>query len=72
MSGPQTEMSDTITVRDHSQPCEHGSLWPHWVNAVNAKWWQEPECLGGRAMILRQVDEGVWMEVREDGGAVAE
>ena len=63
-------MSDTITVRDHGQPCEHGSFWSHSVDAANAKWWQEPDCLGGRSMILRQVDEGVWMEVQEDGGAV--
>ena len=44
--------NDTINVRDHGQPCEHGSLWPHWINTANAKWWQEPECLGGREMLL--------------------
>ena len=60
-------MNDTISVRDHSRPCEHGSLWPHSVNPAQAKWWQEPECLGGREMILRKVGDGVWAEVGEDG-----
>jgi hypothetical protein len=72
MSGLQTETSETISVRDHDRPCEHGSLWAHWTNTAKARWWQEPECLGGRAMILRKVDEGVWMEVREDDGTVEE
>ena len=57
---PQTR---SITVRDHGQPCEHGSLWPHWTNAAKAKWWQEPECLGGKEMILDRVRDGVWREV---------
>jgi hypothetical protein len=55
-------MSDTISVRDHSQPCEHGSLWPHWEHPAQAKWWQEPECLGGREMILRSLGAGMWAE----------
>jgi len=61
------DTNDTINVRDHGEPCEHGSLWPHWINAANAKWWQEPECLGGREMVLRRIDEGVWAEVHGDG-----
>ena len=61
MSGQN--MSETISVRDHSRPCEHGSLWHHWKEIKNAKWWQEPECLGGREMILRRVDNGLWEEV---------
>ena len=61
MSGQN--MSETISVRDHSRPCEHGSLWHHWEEIKNAKWWQEPECLGGREMILRRVDNGLWEEV---------
>lgn len=61
------DANDTIIVRDHGLPCEHGSLWPHWINASNAKWWQEPECLGGREMVLRRLDEGVWAEVHGDG-----
>jgi hypothetical protein len=60
-------MSDTISVRDHSQPCEHGSLWPHWIERAKAKWWQEPECLGGREMTLLRLSDGVWVEVAEDG-----
>jgi hypothetical protein len=61
-------MTDIIKVRDHSRRCEHGSLWPHWFNAAKARWWQEPDCLGGREMTLRRVDDGVWAEVEEDGG----
>jgi hypothetical protein len=56
-------MDELITVRDHSRPCEHGSLWPHWLEAADAKWWQEPECLGGRELILRRVGNGLWEEV---------
>lgn len=59
-------MSATISVRDHSQPCEHGSLWPHWLDAAEAKWWQEPECLGGRKMNLRSAGDGVWVEVEDE------
>ena len=58
-------MGDTISVRDHSRPCEHGSLWPHWINAAHARWWKEPECLGGREMTLRRLDDAVWIEVDE-------
>ena len=60
-------MDDTIRVRDHSRPCEHGSLWSHWIEAPNAKWWQEPDCLGGRAMTLRRLDDGLWQEIDDDG-----
>jgi hypothetical protein len=59
-------MGDTISVRDHRRPCEHGSLWSHAVNPTKAKWWQEPECLGGREMILRSLGDGVWTEVDAD------
>jgi len=31
------KMSETISVWDHSQPCEHGSRWPPWINAANAR-----------------------------------
>jgi hypothetical protein len=56
-------MSGTIRVRDHSRPCEHGSLWPHWIGSpTKAKWWQGPDCPGGREMILRRVGDGVWRE----------
>jgi len=65
-------MSDTITVRDHSQPCEHGSLWHHWFTATKRKWWQEPDCLGGKEMTLRGVGDGVWMEVDEDPDETAD
>lgn len=57
-------VSETITVRDHNKPCEHGSLWSHWVNAANAKWWQEPECLGGRKMTLQKTSDGTWREIK--------
>jgi len=52
-----------MSVRDHTRECEHGSLWPHWTEVKNAKWWQEPECLGGKEMILRRLGGGVWGEV---------
>jgi hypothetical protein len=38
-------------------------LWPHWEKASEAKWWQEPECLGGKEMILRSAGDGLWQEV---------
>ena len=56
-------MSDTISVRDHSQPCEHGSLWPHWFSARQAKWWQTPDCLGGHEMTLRRIYDDIPGEV---------
>ena len=60
-------MGETISVRDHAKPCEHGSLWAHWVKAAEAKWWQPPECLGGREMLLEQAREGLWAEVETKG-----
>ena len=60
-------MDDTIRVRDYSQTCEHGSLWSHWIEASKAKWWQEPDCLGGREMTLRRLEDGLWQEIDDDG-----
>ena len=54
---------NTIRVRDHSRPCEHGSLWHHWEKVSDARWWQEPECLGGKELVLRSAGEGWWREV---------
>jgi hypothetical protein len=54
-------MEDTIEVRDHSRPCEHGALWAHWPR--KGRWWREPDCPGGRRMTLRRSDEGIWVEV---------
>ncbi len=56
-------MSETISVRDHSQPCEHGSLFHHWISLKTARWWKEPECLGGKEMTLRRLPDGNWVEV---------
>ncbi len=56
---------EIIVVRDHTKPCEHGSLWAHWITVKNAKWWQEPECLGGRGMTLRQLKDGLWQQIDE-------
>lgn len=55
-------MNDTITVRDHSRPCEHGSLWSHW-DGRKGKWWQGPDCLGGTEIILQRREDGSWIEV---------
>ena len=63
MEDERAKMDELITVHDHSRPCEHGSLWPHWLKAADAKWWQTPECLGGRELILRCVGDGLWEEV---------
>ena len=58
-----------MSVRDHSRPCEYGSLWPHWTEVAKAKWWQEPECLGGREIVLQQRPDGAWIEIaRSDAG----
>ncbi len=59
-------MDDVTTVRDHSKPCEHGSLWPHWIESTEARWWREPECLGGREMTLERVEDRLWREVGPD------
>jgi hypothetical protein len=58
-------MAETIRVRDHSRPCEHGSQWTHWFGA-RPKWWQPPDCPGGKEMILRRVADGTWIEVEDD------
>lgn len=62
-------MDDTISVRDYSQPCEHGYLWPHWIETTKGKWWQQPDCFGGKKMILRRLPDGLLMEVEavDDG-----
>lgn len=60
-------MEETISVRDHSRPCEHGSLWPHWLDSAKARWWREPECPGGREMTLRRLDDRTWEEVEPEG-----
>jgi hypothetical protein len=67
--GPEaTEGGDVIRVRDHSRTCEHGSQWSHWMGA-RPKWWQPPDCLGGRELILRRVDPGTWVEVEPPAAA---
>lgn len=65
--GEGAPTGDTVRVRDHARPCEHGRLWPHWITTKNAKWWQEPECLGGMEMILRRRPEGLWEEIPAEG-----
>lgn len=39
---------ETLTIEDICSGC---GKWPHWINATNAKRWQEPECLVGREMV---------------------
>ncbi len=56
-------MSDTISLRDHTEPCEHGSLWSHFLNVAKSKWWHEPDCVGGRELIFQLQADGVWKEV---------
>ena len=58
-------MSETMRVRDHSRLCEHGSLIPHWITSGKGRWWKEPECYGGREVVLRRVGDGLWQEVEE-------
>ncbi|MCB2222647.1 MAG: hypothetical protein KQH83_00620 [Actinobacteria bacterium] len=59
---------EIVRVRDHTRPCEHGSLWQHWFEVSTARWWQEPDCPGGREMVLRRRPDGAWEEI-DDGGA---
>ncbi len=59
------DTSATIRVRDHRRPCKHGSLRPHRLAVADAEWRQEPECLGGGEMILRQLPDGLWEQVPE-------
>ncbi len=63
---------NTLTVRDHSQPCDHKGLAykPHWDG-----YWLCSACPGGREIVLRKerfwpetsVAEpcDVWLEVTE-------
>jgi len=60
--GERAEPGVRITVRDHARPCEHGSLWAHWISPSTARWWKEPDCPGGREMILQSQGDGVWAE----------
>jgi len=62
------KVSETMRVRDHNQLCEHGSLTPHWITSGKGRWWKEPECYGGREIVLRRDDDGHWMEVGEKTG----
>jgi len=59
-------MEETIRVRDHSRTCEHGRLWQHWFEVTKAGWWQEPDCLGGKEMVLRRVEGSLWEEIEGD------
>ena len=52
-----------IGVRDHSRPCEHGSLWAHFLETRKGRWWTEPDCPGGQEILLRRVEDGHWEEV---------
>ncbi len=65
-TGRTLRLMDTITVYDHSRTCAHGSLWSHWTEASKAKWWQEPDCLGGHRMTLRRVGDDVWQDITSD------
>ena len=64
-------MNDILTVRDHSQPCEHppntrDSL-GRGLYSVTGLWWCEfPECPGGREIKLRRPD---WFGDRPGGNA---
>lgn len=66
-----TTERDTMRLRDHTRLCEHGSLTPHWTTDGKGRWWKEPECYGGREIVLERVDDGLWREVEEDRGGVA-
>jgi hypothetical protein len=63
-------MDDIIRLRDHERPCEHGSLWPHAHTAAKSKWWQGPDCPGGREMVFQRVGDGVWSEIEDPGDPV--
>jgi hypothetical protein len=67
MAGERPAVGETISVRDHSRPCEHGSLWAHWPESAKARWWREPDCPGGKEILLRRVGEGMWEEVGAGG-----
>lgn len=51
-----------IRLRDHSRPCEHGSMWAHFEEAGKGRWWKEPDCPGGRQMLLESAGDGLWRE----------
>jgi len=61
-------MTSELRLRDHTRPCEHGSLWAHFLETRKGRWWKEPECPGGREIVLERAGEGIWREV---GGASA-
>lgn len=62
-------MGERIVLRDHSQPCEHGSLWSHWINVRGARWWHEPEWVGGREIVLERLGNREWREVVPDASS---
>jgi hypothetical protein len=61
-------MDDTIIVQDHTKLCEHGALWPHWSEVRKGKWWQNPDCPGGRTMVLQRQPDGSWREIEPPAG----
>jgi hypothetical protein len=61
-------MDDTLEVRDHRMPCEHGSRWSHWLEPTKARWWKDPDCPGGREIVLRRLEDGTWEEAEPPAG----
>ena len=55
-------MSDTMEVRDHSQPCEHGMLlWHHQTGQV--------ACPGGKRVVLKRSSMGPVIRVEGEPAA---
>lgn len=55
-------MGEVMVVREHARPCEHGSLWAHWLAPTKARWWHRPDCPGGHEVVLRRHQDGHWVE----------
>jgi hypothetical protein len=64
-------VTDVIRVRDHSEPCEHGSIWAHFEEIRKGRWWKEPDCPGGREMVLESVGDRLWRESDSGGPSSA-
>jgi hypothetical protein len=62
-------MAETIEVRDHSRPCEHGSRWSHWEEVRRGRWWKDPDCPGGASMVLSPIGDQTWAEVSDQPGS---
>jgi len=37
-------------------------MWAHFEETRKGRWWKEPDCPGGRQMVLESAGDGLWRE----------